>query len=424
MKFKASTVLPTALGQFVVEIYQNHKGEEITAICHGDIAGRSKLPVRMHSACFTAEVLGSLKCDCKQQLDYALGYIAANDGMVIYLPQEGRGIGLTNKIRAYALQELGYDTIEANAKLNLPIDARTYDDAAEILAFHGIRSVQLLTNNPLKLNSLEALGIKVAGRIPVPCDPTAHSLQYLHTKRDAMGHLLSGFSAPPEEGVSPLQRPFIHVNFALSTDGQMSQANGEPLCLSCQRDWQRVHELRERYDAVAVGAKTWLNDKPKLNVRYDKLGRKPLKQPHRVIFSGRHQAVLKQTTLDPAAAERETWLVTELSERPCWPSQVVAAKGWSLAPSLAQLKAEGIESMLVEGGLTLIQSFMAQQVVDVLTIYVNTASVVAAIAAATEVLGDIPADQITANAFGAGMLLTVTLTHSAEQPLMAEVMHG
>jgi GTP cyclohydrolase II len=137
----------------------------------------------------TSEVFGSLKCDCKEQLDAAMAAIAhAGGGAVLYLRQEGRGIGLANKIRAYALQSHGHDTVDANRLLGLPDDARTYEVARDMLSHFGVASVRLMTNNPAKVNALRKLGIEVAGRVPVIVPPTQHSSRYLEAKRLRMEH--------------------------------------------------------------------------------------------------------------------------------------------------------------------------------------------------------------------------------------------
>lgn len=191
--FYARTRLPTAHGAFDVRVYVDADGREHLAISVGSLRGASGLPLRIHSECLTSEVLGSLKCDCKQQLDAAMSYLqAAGRGLVLYLRQEGRGIGLGNKIRAYALQERGHDTVDANALLGFPNDARTYEAAAMMLRNLGVSSVQLMTNNPSKIEALECLGVSVEGRIPLIVPAGEHSVSYLETKRRRMGHLLEG----------------------------------------------------------------------------------------------------------------------------------------------------------------------------------------------------------------------------------------
>ena len=164
--------------------------KEHVAIVAGDVSGDDTL-LRIHSECITSEVFGSLKCDCADQLDLALGRIAQEGrGVVLYLRQEGRSIGLANKIRAYALQAEGADTVDANRALNLPDDARRYDSATEMLSWLGVRSVRLMTNNPAKIEALRDLGVTVRERVPVVVQAQAFSRAYLATKRTRMQHVI------------------------------------------------------------------------------------------------------------------------------------------------------------------------------------------------------------------------------------------
>lgn len=194
----AEAPLPTPHGMFriIVFRYADPKAHpdlsnEHVALVMGDVRDAESVPVRVHSECLTSEVFGSLKCDCKQQLESAQSIIGKNGlGVLLYLRQEGRGIGLANKIRAYALQAEGADTIEANERLHLPVDARQYGVAAEMLGSLGVRSIDLITNNPEKQNSLTRLGISVTGRIPVQVPANPYSENYLSVKRDRMSHWL------------------------------------------------------------------------------------------------------------------------------------------------------------------------------------------------------------------------------------------
>jgi GTP cyclohydrolase II len=191
--FYAQTRLPTTHGLFDMRVYIDKGGREHLAISVGNLRQAQNLPLRIHSECLTSEVFGSLKCDCKQQLDVALAYLqTVGRGLLLYLRQEGRGIGLGNKIRAYALQERGHDTVEANALLGLPNDARTYEAAALMLCKLEVSSVQLMTNNPSKIEALKSLGINVVSRIPIIVATGEHAASYLETKRLRMGHLLEG----------------------------------------------------------------------------------------------------------------------------------------------------------------------------------------------------------------------------------------
>jgi GTP cyclohydrolase II len=189
-QWQASADLPTKFGFFKTHVFRAGE-EEHVALVFGSIENRAELPVRMHSECITSEVFGSLKCDCKEQLDFALADVARRGaGAVLYLRQEGRGIGLANKIRAYDLQSRGADTVDANRLLGLPDDAREYHVAADMLAHFGVQSVQLMTNNPAKVAALAKLGVVVAGRLPLVVPPNPFSEHYLETKRARMAHEL------------------------------------------------------------------------------------------------------------------------------------------------------------------------------------------------------------------------------------------
>lgn len=188
----ADAFVPTDYGRMKVVVYhESGTPHEHCAIVHGDVRGKERVLVRVHSECFTGEVLHSLKCDCREQLDQAMRVIAAKDrGAVLYLRQEGRGIGLGNKIRAYALQAEGVDTVDANLKLGFAADARQYDVATEMLTDLGVASVAVLTNNPAKVDALRADGVSVTRRVPMSVVPNQHNREYLDTKRARMGHIL------------------------------------------------------------------------------------------------------------------------------------------------------------------------------------------------------------------------------------------
>jgi 3,4-dihydroxy 2-butanone 4-phosphate synthase / GTP cyclohydrolase II len=182
--------LPTSHGHFLVRVVKDHCGTEHVIIYKGAIENADTLDVRVHSECLTGEVFESMRCDCDQQLDWALDHIEGiGTGMVIYLRQEGRGIGLFNKIRAYALQDSGLDTVEANHELGFPSDMRTYETAAEILNCLGINRINLITNNPRKLDALRKYGIRINSRIPILIEPNDHNRHYLKVKGDKLNHL-------------------------------------------------------------------------------------------------------------------------------------------------------------------------------------------------------------------------------------------
>jgi GTP cyclohydrolase II len=190
----AQAALPSKFGKFRIHGFAgNGPMEEAVALVHGNSKGKSAPLVRIHSQCLTGDVLASLRCDCRAQLELSLKKIAkAGSGILLYLPQEGRGIGLMNKLRAYQLQDGGMDTVEANEKLGFAADARDYDFSGQVLKQLGVKKIRLLSNNPEKVRQLEAAGIKVVER--VPCRPRISKISraYLQTKRDKMGHLLDG----------------------------------------------------------------------------------------------------------------------------------------------------------------------------------------------------------------------------------------
>lgn len=192
VRFAAEARLPSRFGDFRVLAFEClDDGNDYGVVVRGELRGFENVPVRLHSECFTGDVMGSLKCDCRDQLEAALSYVGrAERGAVMYLPQEGRGIGLANKIRAYALQDEGLDTVEANLALGFPDDLRRYDVAAEIIRLLGIRSVSLLTNNPNKFAGLRRAGISVVGAIPLRTSPNPYNAFYLDTKRSKSGHTL------------------------------------------------------------------------------------------------------------------------------------------------------------------------------------------------------------------------------------------
>lgn len=206
IKFVAQANLPTAFGKFIIHVFQDpDTGEEHVALTQGiDTTKESESPVlvRVHSECLTGDAFASLKCDCGPQLQ-AMQQMINNEqkGVVLYLRQEGRGIGLTNKIRAYALQDQGHDTVDANLLLNLPADARTYDMCKIMLDTLKINKVKLVTNNPLKVQALQALGINVVERVPLMVGKNKFNEQYLNTKHERMDHLyqVGSFSKHPIE---------------------------------------------------------------------------------------------------------------------------------------------------------------------------------------------------------------------------------
>jgi len=191
IEFYAKAKLPTRFGVFNIYVFKNEDKKDHAVLVHGDIEGEENVPVRIHSECLTGDVFGSMRCDCRDQLITSLKYLGNRErGMLIYLRQEGRGIGLLNKIRAYNLEDNGKDTVEANIEQGLPADNRHYNFAVDVIKYFNIKSIELMTNNPEKIKNLEENGIKISKRIPVIIEPNSFDKFYLETKKDKMGHML------------------------------------------------------------------------------------------------------------------------------------------------------------------------------------------------------------------------------------------
>ncbi len=207
LRLVARADLPTRFGDFQVLSFENDwDRKEHLAIVRGDLAGASDVPTRLHSECMTGDALGSLRCDCRDQLEGALRRLGGmRRGLLLYLRQEGRGIGLANKIRAYELQDQGMDTVDANLALGFEDDERDYEVAAAIVRELGIESVQLMTNNPAKIDALRDSGVAVSGRLPHHMPANDHNRDYLRTKADRSGHF-----------ADPTRRDDDHVEPALA----------------------------------------------------------------------------------------------------------------------------------------------------------------------------------------------------------------
>jgi len=395
----ASARIPTGESEFQLFFYTGSQDDkEHLALVKGEVAGKEDVLVRVHSECFTGDVLGSRRCDCGAQLQAALKLIAdAGAGVIIYLRQEGRGIGLLDKLRAYNLQDQGYDTVDANLLLGHQADERDYTVAAQILKDLGVRSIKLLTNNPHKLDSLQESGVQVNARIPLQTGVCAENAGYLRTKARRMKHLLildelpngTPCYQPVQLGImeqinTPLAaaaahrerrgRPFVTLSYAQSLDGSIAARPGRPLALSGSKSMALTHGLRAAHDAILVGIGTLLADNPRLNVR--------------LVEGKDHQPIVVDSRLRfPPYANllrncRSPWIATSADadpERQAALEQIgarvlrlpAASNGWvDLAALLKHLGELNINSLMVEGGAQIITSFLAARLVDqvVLTI--------------------------------------------------------
>jgi 3,4-dihydroxy 2-butanone 4-phosphate synthase / GTP cyclohydrolase II len=193
MRSAATAKLPTEYGDFQIHVYENERdGQTYVALVRGEIGDGEDVLMRVHSSCLTGDVFHSQRCDCGAQLEAAMQRIAIEGrGVILYLDQEGRGIGLANKIRAYALQDQGYDTVEANERLGFDADLRDYGLGVQILSDLGVRSMRLLTNNPKKQAGVESYGLQVSELLPLEIPASESTRRYLTTKKEKLGHLLS-----------------------------------------------------------------------------------------------------------------------------------------------------------------------------------------------------------------------------------------
>ncbi len=383
----AAARIPAAQGEYQLYLYHNNQdNKEHLALVAGDVAGQTDVLTRVHSECFTGDVLGSLRCDCGPQLNQAMRLIADEGrGIILYLRQEGRGIGLPDKLRAYNLQDEGYDTVDANLMLGHQADARDYTIAAHILQDLGVRSLRLLTNNPLKVESLTALGVWVTERVPLEMPANKENAAYLATKVERMRHLLtletrggngrsSAFSAETQS-FQGNTRPAVTLSYAQSLDGSIAARRGRPLAISGSDSMRMTHDLRAQHDAILVGVNTVLADDPSLTVRLTG-GESP--QP--IIVDSRLRFPLTAKLLQNAALR--PWIAT--TEEASWERQraleavgvrilrlpTAVNGGVDLVALLSQLADMGLTSLMVEGGAGIITSFLKARLVDrvVLTI--------------------------------------------------------
>jgi GTP cyclohydrolase II len=377
--------LPTSAGVFEAQAFECASGSVYLALVKGNLDGGHEVATRVHSECLTGDALGSLRCDCGVQLQLGLRAIAAaGRGVLVYATgHEGRGIGLVNKLRSYAEQDRGADTLDANLALGLAVDAREYTDAAAVLQALGVRSVRLLTNNPGKVEGLRASGVDVVAVDPLATAPHSRNLRYLRTKERRLGHVRPAGTAlgddsgdlPPAVDVSdlirpvalPTARPYVVLKFAQTIDGRIATSTGDARWISGEAERRVSHALRAACDAVLVGVGTVLQDDPQLTVRMV-----PGASPMRVVLDSTLRVPEGAKILGADAAT--TILTTDRSDptrRRALEARGVGvhvlpagAHGVDVDAALGALRAAGTETLLVEGGARVITSLLDAGVVD------------------------------------------------------------
>jgi GTP cyclohydrolase II len=380
----ARVQLPTIAGEFDARAFSCTGGYVYLALIKGDLGDGRSVLTRVHSECLTGDALGSLRCDCGAQLDLGMRALAAEGrGVLIYATgHEGRGIGLLDKLRAYMEQEAGADTVDANLRLGLAPDSRRYDDAAAVLAAIGVHSVRLATNNPRKVEGLQAAGITVDQVVAFPTFPHLRNQRYLRTKQERFGHLGLIGDPPPAEtpalavdvgsllgsAAAADDRPFVVLKYTQALDGRIAAAAGDRDQGSGEAETLVSHALRAACDAVLVGVGTVLADDPRLTVRAI-----PGRSPARVILDSRLRSPLAAAVFEPDAPtfvmtgsqvshqrKRRALMARHIAIRDV-PS---ASAGLDIAAVLQRLRSEGMRSVLVEGGARVLASVLAADLAD------------------------------------------------------------
>lgn len=374
--------LPTPFGEFEARAFEQPGGYVYLALVKGPVDGAADVLTRVHSECLTGDALSSLRCDCGVQLRAALRRIAVEGrGVVVYATgQEGRGIGLVNKLRTYVEQDNGADTFDANLRLGLEPDTRDYGAAAHVLSQLGVRSIRLLTNNPAKADGLQRAGIDISAVEPLTTASHRLNNGYLMTKQRRMGHQLpAGVDVEPMAASVPdvaaiagpvrpdLGRPYVVLKYAQTLDGRIATASGDSKWISGEEERALSHALRANADAVLVGVETVIVDDPQLTVRMV-----PGASPIRVVLDSHARTPVDANVL---AGDGVTVILTRPDADPERRRALVAAgasvhevpaadAGVDLDAALGVLARLGIRSLLVEGGSRVITSLLAGRLVD------------------------------------------------------------
>jgi GTP cyclohydrolase II len=404
-----SVIIPTPYGEFLTKAFTTSNSHLYLAMIRGDVGKGGPVLTRLHSECFTGETLGSLRCDCGVQLRTALRAVTAEGrGVVLYLTgQEGRGIGLVNKLLAYVEQDLGADTVDANLRLGLPTDSRDYADAAAVLRSLGVHTVRLLSNNPRKAEGLRLGGIRVEKMVPLPTAVHDRNAAYLSTKATRLGHVGTAgleLTSPPDTPVnvgallghvrSRNDRPYVMLKYAQTLDGRIATSTGDSKWISCESERRVSHALRAACDAVLVGAGTVRQDNPQLTVRLV-----PGVTPMRVVLDSKLRiAPTANVFSDDAPTVVFTTVAAHTTRRAELRAAGVAVRevdaapgGVDLAAVLAELRGLGVRSLMVEGGARVITSLLTAGLVDRLVVSVSPI----VLGAGVEAVGDLGHRQIT-----------------------------
>jgi GTP cyclohydrolase II len=373
IKKQASASIPSKFGAFELSLFTtNQDDKEHLVLTYGNVKNVDNILVRVHSECLTGDILGSLRCDCGEQLQISMNQIANEGcGIIIYLRQEGRGIGLAAKLQTYNLQDQGKDTVDANLALGYKVDERSYEIAAHILRYFQIKSMRLLTNNPEKIQALTNFDFNITARIPIKGSIYSHNAFYLLTKNQKMQHYfedadlqeLSDKCSSVKKG-----KPLVTLAYAQSLDGSISHDEKERLILSSQESLVMTHKLRAKNDAILVGVGTVIADDPLLTVRHYQ-GKNPqviildskLRVPETAHIFKNPQPPIIFTTKQADSKKRKILtkmkanvIVTDASDNGEIDLNIALSKLYNL----------GIKTVMVEGGRGVITSFVNENYAD------------------------------------------------------------
>jgi GTP cyclohydrolase II len=405
----ASAALPTPYGEFRARAFATSSGVVHLALVRGEVDDGAPVLTRLHSECLTGDALGSLRCDCGIQLRSALRLVAAEDrGVVLYLGgHEGRGIGLVDKLRAYVEQDAGADTVDANLRLGLEPDLRSYDDAAAVLRALRIGSVRLLSDNPAKADGLRRHGVTVESMRSLGTAAHRRNRAYLETKQARLGHHRPTGDALRELPAAPVDvaallgaqrpradRPHVVVKYAQTLDGRIATRTGDARWISGEQERTVAHAMRAGCDAVLVGARTMLQDDPQLTVRMV-----PGASPMRVVLDSTLRTPLTAKVLSDDAA---TLLLCRPGADPARRRELAARgvmvhevgggpAGLAIGEVLGLLRSLGVVSLLVEGGGRVITSVLRAGAAD--RVVVSVSPVV--VGAGVEAVGPLGVDRVS-----------------------------